>query len=156
MLVWPQVTDAADSVCLQRCSRVAGSLYSRVDSKLGHIGSVSFIENEATEKGGAIYLSGNVGVQARHATYSSNNAGLGGAIFVVLAEDQRTEFTTCLFEGNQATDGGAVYLYTGTGVDIFTDCVFRDNFASESQDGLDKIYMLSYRSERPSGVSLVL
>lgn len=101
---------------------------------MGYIGGVAFIENVATKGGGAIYLGGNILMQAGHATYRSNTAEFGGAIYVALAVDKLTEFSTCLFEGNQATDGGAVYLYTGTGLDIFTDCVFRDNFASECPD----------------------
>ena len=59
----------------------------------------------------------------------SNKASLGGAIHIVAVEDKQTIFMECVFESNEAADGGAVYLYTGPGVDIFTASVFRNNFA---------------------------
>ena len=61
----------------------------------------------------------------------SNKASLGGAIHIVAVEDKQTIFMECVFESNEAADGGAVYLYTGPGVDVFTASVFRNNFAGE-------------------------
>lgn len=63
--------------------------------------------------------------------YKSNEASLGGAVYIVGVEDRQTTFSSCVFENNKAADGGAVYLYTGPGVDIFTGSIFRDNFACE-------------------------
>ena len=62
---------------------------------------------------------------------TSNKASLGGAVYIGAVDDQQTLFTGCVFESNAAADGGAVYLYTGPGVDIFTASVFRNNFAGE-------------------------
>ena len=61
----------------------------------------------------------------------SNKASLGGAVYISSVDDEQTLFTGCVFESNAAADGGAVYLYTGPGVDIFTASVFRNNFAGE-------------------------
>ena len=61
----------------------------------------------------------------------SNKAWLGGAVYIAAVDDKQTEFRECVFESNAAADGGAVYLYTGPGVDIFTASVFRNNFAGE-------------------------
>lgn len=68
-------------------------------------------------------------VKVGHARFLLNNAEVGGGVFLTLVVGQSTNFDKCLFEGNEAKDGGAVYLYTGTGVDVFTECFFRDNFA---------------------------
>ena len=61
----------------------------------------------------------------------SNKASLGGAVYIAAVDDKQTVFRECVFENNAAADGGAVYLYTGPGVDIFTASVFRNNFAGE-------------------------
>ena len=61
----------------------------------------------------------------------SNKASLGGAVCIAAVDDKQTEFRECVFESNAAADGGAVYLYTGPGVDIFNASVFRNNFAGE-------------------------
>ena len=81
-----------------------------------------------------MYIADYIQLHVGYATFTSNNAESGGAVYLSLSEGKRAEFIACSFENNQATDGGALYLYTGTGVDIFTECVFRDNFASESPD----------------------
>lgn len=90
------------------------------------------MENVAIERGGAMYIAHNDVLLARNATFRSNKAEFGGAVFFAYVTDQETRFSACSFEGNEAKDGGALYLYTGNGVDIFTDCVFQDNFAGES------------------------
>ena len=61
----------------------------------------------------------------------SNEASLGGAVYVAAVDAKETKFSKCLFKSNEAADGGAVYLNTGPGVDIFTESVFRDNYAGE-------------------------
>ena len=63
--------------------------------------------------------------------FMSNEASLGGAVYVSGVDDKQTIFSKCFFESNEAADGGAVYLNTGLGVDIFTASVFRNNFAGE-------------------------
>lgn len=71
-------------------------------------------------------------LQVSGATFRSNQAALGGAVYLTAEEDKETAFSACDFEGNLADDGGAFYLYTGPGADVFTESVFKNNFASES------------------------
>lgn len=71
-------------------------------------------------------------VQVRGVMFRSNGASLGGAVYISNAGDRHTLFSECVLEGNTAEDGGAVYLYTGPGVDSFNASVFRNNFACES------------------------
>ena len=64
--------------------------------------------------------------------FMSNKASLGGAVYVAAIEDEKqTIFSECVFERNEAADGGALYLYTGSGADIFNSSIFRKNFAGE-------------------------
>ncbi|CAM9637001.1 unnamed protein product, partial [Laminaria digitata] len=68
-------------------------------------------------------------VQVVDVLFKSNEASLGGAVYVLALLEKQTSFSGCVFEGNRAEDGGAVYFYTGPGIDIFTESVFRNNFA---------------------------
>ena len=70
-------------------------------------------------------------VEVNNVMLVSNKASLGGAVYIVAVDDKQTIFKACVFESNEAEDGGAIYLYTGPGVDIFTASVFRNNFAGE-------------------------
>ena len=70
-------------------------------------------------------------VDISNVMFMSNEASLGGAVYIAAVDDKQTKFGKCFFESNAAADGGAVYLNTGPGVDIFTESVFRDNFAGE-------------------------
>lgn len=76
------------------------------------------------EKCNLVYVHGTI--------FKENKAALGGAVYVLAADDKQTHFNGCGFSGNRAGDGGAVYLYTGPGVDIFTKSIFRNNFARET------------------------
>lgn len=78
-----------------------------------------------------MYISGFNLVYVSNATFSSNKAGYGGAIYIAESVGKESFFSSCMFDGNEASDGGAVYLYTGTGVDTFTSSGFRANFASK-------------------------
>lgn len=71
-------------------------------------------------------------LEASNVMFKSNDASLGGAVYVATVENKETRFSGCVFEGKRAADGSAVYLYTGPGVDVFTATVFKNNFASES------------------------
>lgn len=64
--------------------------------------------------------------------FKSNEAALGGAVFITTVEDKQAIYSKCVFEGNRTADGGAAFLNTGPGLDIFTESVFRSNSASES------------------------
>ena len=92
---------------------------------------MTFIGNAAVDAGGALYAIDCDLLQVCNATFGWNNAELGGAVVVVVSADETSEFSNCMFDGNTAVDGGAVYLYTSTGVDTFTSSVFRYNLAGE-------------------------
>lgn len=70
-------------------------------------------------------------VQVSGVMFKSNGALLGGAVFTLAEDDKQTQFSECVLEGNTAADGGAVYLSTGPGVDIFIASIFRNNFAGK-------------------------
>ncbi|CAN0467506.1 unnamed protein product, partial [Laminaria digitata] len=87
-----------------------------------------FIGNEAGSAGGAMHALGLDSFQVRNATFGWNKAERGGAVFIALSEGKVNEFSNCIFDGNEAEDGGGAYLYSGAGVDTFTSSVFRNNF----------------------------
>ena len=89
------------------------------------------VGNDARDLGGAIYISRAGLVEVSNVTLMSNKASLGGAVYILAVDDKETIFKACVFDTNEAADGGAVYLYTGPGVDIFTASVFRNNLAGE-------------------------
>ncbi|CAN0528119.1 unnamed protein product, partial [Laminaria digitata] len=89
----------------------------------------TFIGNAADYHGGAIYALGPDSFHISNATFGWNEAQLGGAVVVGLSEGKTSELRNCIFDGNQASEGGAAFLYTGAGADIFTSSVFSHNFA---------------------------
>lgn len=60
-------------------------------------------------------------------------AMLGGAVYILAVDEAETTFSSCVFEGNSAADGGAVYLYTGNAVGSFVASVFSGNVARKSR-----------------------
>lgn len=91
--------------------------------------SVGFVNNSAGGLGGAILFQQCDQIQVTGVWFVSNNASLGGAVYIVAVDDKQTLFSDCVLEDNSASDGGAVYLSTGPGVDIFDTSVFRNNLA---------------------------
>lgn len=71
-------------------------------------------------------------VQVSDVMFKSNEASLGGAVYILAVDNKQTIFSKCVLEGNTAEDGGAVYSNTGPGIDIFNAAVFRNNSACES------------------------
>lgn len=63
--------------------------------------------------------------------FSLNRAEFGGAISLTSTKEETREFGECHFEENEATDGGALYLYTGAGTAAVKDSNFVRNYASE-------------------------
>ncbi|CAN0298736.1 unnamed protein product, partial [Laminaria digitata] len=96
----------------------------------GSIGSVALNGNAAVYYGGAIYAVALDSFQVSNATFGWNKAEVGGAVLIALSGGKTSELSNCMFDGKEAGDGGAVYLYTGAGVDIFTSSVLRHNSAS--------------------------
>ena len=42
--------------------------------------------------------------------FMSNEASLGGAVYISAVDDKQTIFSKCFFESNEAADGGALAL----------------------------------------------
>ena len=68
----------------------------------------------------------------RGTVFKSNEASLGGAVYIVSVTDNQHLFRDCSFEENVAEDGGAVYLNTALAGDIFIGSVFHSNSAGKS------------------------
>ncbi|CAM9517492.1 unnamed protein product, partial [Laminaria digitata] len=95
---------------------------------------IRFIGNAAVGLGGAMHIENTHQLECTGVTFELNSAQLGGAIYVVSTGVTLTQFNACVFEQNEAPEGGAMYLATGSGVDKFTSSVFRGNFASKSSN----------------------
>ncbi|CAN0368846.1 unnamed protein product, partial [Laminaria digitata] len=93
--------------------------------------NIRFIGNAAVGLGGAMHIEDTHQLECTGVAFEQNSAQVGGALFVVSTGVTLTQFSACVFERNEAPDGGAVYLETGSGVDRFTSSVFRGNFASK-------------------------
>ncbi|CAM9631089.1 unnamed protein product, partial [Laminaria digitata] len=63
-------------------------------------------------------------------SFTLNTAELGGAISLGAPERNNRVYDNCTFSDNRASDGGAMYLFGGSGVDVVTASVFRHNHAS--------------------------
>lgn len=63
--------------------------------------------------------------------FNLNRAEFGGAISLTSTREETREFGDCSFESNEATDGGALYLYTGAGTAAVINSTFVRNYASE-------------------------
>lgn len=111
---------------------VSGEFYSDGGDSYPFNSTVAFVDNYAGGLGGAMFIEVAALLDVGDVLFKSNEASLGGAVYVLAVEDKHSRFSRCLFESNKAADGGAVYLYTGPGVDIFTASVFLNNFASKS------------------------
>ncbi|CAN0375549.1 unnamed protein product, partial [Scytosiphon promiscuus] len=111
---------------------VAGCLYLDAGGDYTSDWSVGFVNNSAVALGGAINCFRCDQVQVGNTMFKSDKASLGGALYMLAVDDKPTFFSECVFEGNTAEDGGALYLNTGPGVDSFNASVFRKNFARES------------------------
>lgn len=103
--------------------------HSETGATNGSSGSLLFVGNTAVNAGGAMFTTGLDSFHVSNTTFYRNKAKLGGAVYIALASEKASNFSNCMFDGNEGGDGGAVYLYTGGGVDIITSSVFRHNFA---------------------------
>ena len=109
------------------------------EANLGSVLDCRFVNNTATDDGGAIYwhnrgilpyLNSNL---VRGCSFVNNTAtgNGGGAIFFAGGENEYdTTVENCNFEGNSAPTGGAIY-YMGEYTATVTDCNFTNNFATK-------------------------
>ncbi|CAM9589537.1 unnamed protein product [Ectocarpus fasciculatus] len=123
-----------------------GAIYSYEDLLFDISGRVSFTGNDAPENGGAIviYRSNNCSIIG--ATFTSNQATDGGAVWVTSSDEEEDDqfpiFRQVLlgnltFENNIAvTDGGALWLDRQTGSDKLWGSSFSMNLAGASGGAL--------------------
>lgn len=127
----------AQYITLVRISHVPApsSVYAgAIDSNIGNTvirGNTLFTANSARKRGGAIIFASTMKSVITNATCTSNTAPLGGAITSWAPNPVDRVYDNCIFIGNTAVDGGAIYLYGASGQDIITGSVFRDNYASK-------------------------
>lgn len=115
----------------------AGGIFSALCPKVDVLGTISFTDNTAVLDGGAISLTDPVEFYVLGSSFSSNQAGSGGAVSLSATEPTAGGFERCVFDTNLASNGGALYLSTGdtsdTAVPNFVqDSVFRNNVAGET------------------------
>lgn len=93
--------------------------------------------NYASGSGGGMSIVTPDLLEIEGATFTSNVAGLGngGAVSMIAADDQNRIFLGCRFERNKAVTGGAVYLYTSTGIEMVDDSIFIGNYAGTGCPG---------------------
>jgi len=129
---------------------------------------VTFYQNYANENGGAIALLAAVSYSSERDVnepqtnplvsfvdcYFHENAvdGMGGAIFMggsSANENRRIRavFQNCSFDGNSASNGGAIYSFIEQGgfYDTYSDCQFSNNVAKAKGGALD--YVSSAKSK---------
>ncbi len=84
------------------------------------IENCDFIDNYASYRGGAMAYGG---YPTRNCYFSGNQAGdYGGAVY------KGARYERCVFDGNRAYKGGAVYMAEG-GSPVYDSCIFRNNIA---------------------------
>lgn len=100
-----------------------GSVHSNATSSPAILGS-SFVGN-TSRKGGARYLDGSAGI-VRDCEFADNAAlDYGGAAYLTFIADAR--FEDCVFRGNTADKGGAIYSVSSES--SFDGCTFLENEA---------------------------
>ncbi len=65
--------------------------------------------------------------------FSGNDGATGGAVYNYNSPDPR--FTGCTFAGNHAGSGGAVYNEKGYYIQVYTNCVFYQNWSDNGYGG---------------------
>lgn len=98
-----------------------------------------FVENTACNAGGALSIVNPTDVEIGGASFISNKAefGGGGAVSMTAAKDDSRGFMKCTFEGNEAVDGGALYLYTSAGEETVVESTFSGNIAGRRCPGVN-------------------
>lgn len=116
-------------------SKTGGAVYSNTWSPIVIYGNTEFIDNETESSGGAIYTAGPLTVW--DATFRNNTCVYsGGAIYHQYGSvgyDRRyLKLNDCVFEGNNASLGGAIVLSAASSMEVgthatITDCQFKGN-----------------------------
>lgn len=122
-----------------------GAIYSTEDLQSSTSNSFKgnrFINNKATNYGGAIYSAGNIGSKTcpiEENVFINNEAGMGGAIFLRGSWTSKSIFATkSIFEENFASKGGSViynYMVSGSYISNITNSIFYGNYANVINSG---------------------
>ena len=112
---------------------VTGDVSHQVEDEAAVIPTIRFVENTAGGLGGAMHVVKGTRLVLRDVSFESNHAKLGGAVYVLAVAEGLTTFSGCVFEGNTGSEGGALYLATGSALDRFDGTIFRDNTAGNQQ-----------------------
>lgn len=95
------------------------------------VNSSQFIDNEAGQRGGVMYLSKNSSVMIINGMFNHNRADFAGGVISVREFGSSAGVCACNFSNNMATTFGGV-LEVINGGDIFvTDSVFDENFSGD-------------------------
>ncbi|MEY3367202.1 MAG: hypothetical protein RI973_357 [Bacteroidota bacterium] len=87
-----------------------------------------FINNQASDWGGAVYLSGGAGL-FRRVQFTYNSAGTdGGGVY--LENAGTTSFYSCLFDNNEAEYSGGGFYAKGSAISTFRNSLFAYNKAT--------------------------
>ena len=70
----------------------------------------------------------------RDCVFTGNTAERGGAVYYAGVSGPR--FERCVFSGNRASRGAAIYLVNSSKTAVFSKCVIRDNEAAERGGGI--------------------
>lgn len=97
------------NLCVDSSSCCGGAMFIGLSAEPVAIARTTFVDNEARNSGGAIYVLGRV-TTLTDAHFTGNRAELfnGGAVFAT--NTSTVDLVRPLFEENDAVDGGALYL----------------------------------------------
>lgn len=98
---------------------------------MGMTGSISFIENTASELGGALSLANYVELNISDVIFLMNKAESGGAVSLISTTSVTADIKLCRFEHNIATNGGALHL-DSKGLGLLQGSFFWLNVAGET------------------------
>lgn len=93
--------------------------------------NVTFSNNSAAAGGGAMLITAPDKLDLSGSRFYLNKAEFGGAVSLTSTKEETRFFEDCYFEENEATDGGALYLYTGAGTAAVQNSIFYQNYARE-------------------------
>ena len=115
------------------------------------LSNVNFINNTA-EEGGAIFVTGlEEPLQITNARFESNSASeLGGAIYVHDLFSANPQITNSVFNSNNASLGGAIYI------DNNNATIINSTFANNQADNGAGIYSLLEGEERPTVTNSII
>lgn len=92
---------------------------------------MTFTGNDAAGSGGAIYVSSPDKLWANGTTFILNLFEIGGAAALSGRRNVDTKWLGCVFEGNDATSGGALHLYGSDKGDVVENSTLRGNYVGQ-------------------------